>query len=41
LAHKELMNALYPKKNAPFNATEAREMHARDKKYPGKRQFHF
>ena len=23
-AHKELMNALYPKKNAPFNITEVR-----------------
>jgi hypothetical protein len=30
------MNALYPKKNAPFNATEARDMHAKDKKFPSK-----
>jgi hypothetical protein len=26
LAHKEIMNALYPKRNAPFNGSEARNL---------------
>ena len=33
--HKELMSVLYPKKNAPFMTTEARDP-IKDKKTPGK-----